>query len=126
MFSHCSKHQTHTCTYCSECLREALAEKEKECERLRETLKTVHAANLILMLLDSSPTEFEAVRKCPECDYGWVCKHCNSTGEIVRPMTQKEVMEWAEGVAECGIEWPNTLAKTLINLSSGERVRRKE
>lgn len=41
MFSHCSKHQTYTCTYCSECLREALADKEKECERLRKGLDSV-------------------------------------------------------------------------------------
>lgn len=110
-------------------LREKLTYMAQEYGEQGREILTSDFVNAILSLLDSSPTEFEAVRKC-DCGggRGFACYHClkcNMTGEIVRPMTQKEVMEWAEGVVECGIEWPNTLAKTLINLPSGERVRKK-
>ena len=82
----------------------------------------------ILSLLDSSTTEFKAARKC-ECGGGhsFACYHClkcNMTGEIVRPLTQKEVMEWIRDV----VDWDNNEGAPMYfpTLKTGERVRIKE
>lgn len=101
---------------------------------------TERLADAILSLLDSSPTKFEVVRECKKicqdavalANYNGVpntnyCPDCHSTGEIVRPLTQKEVMEWAEEV----IQFMNknigqAVFKNYPTLPSGERVRRKE
>ena len=104
---------------------------------------TERLADAILSFLDSSPKEFEAVRKCgcvngkifmttgnlptPTNSYLTACIKCGGTGEIVRPLTQKEVMEWAEEV----IQFMNknigqAVFKNYPTLPSGERVRRKE
>lgn len=89
-------------------------------------------ADAILSLLDSLPTEFEAVRKCQckfslgigLCGYSTEepCLACHGTGEIVRPLTQKEVMEDYERRITEQVEGH----VRHLYLSSGERVRRKK
>ena len=99
-------------------------------------------------LLDSSPTEFEAVRKCV-CKDGMVlgnfvgaegdmechptlCDVCHGTGEIVRLLTQKEVMGIFAGML-CGeismdadFGGGARLKNLIVTLPSGERVRMKK